>query len=101
MRYSIVKTILLLLIFGFINLIVAQSDLEIVDNFKFEVASIDNQIKNATSLEGLKDVPTRIDSLKENYADHKKLLDNSLYADNYQTTLDKLNKNYLSGNSVY
>jgi chromosome segregation ATPase len=95
MRYSIVKTILLLLIFGFINLIVAQSDLEIVDNFKSEVASIDNQIKNATSLEELKDVPTRIDSLKENYADHKKLLDNSLYPDNYQTTLDKLNKNYL------
>jgi len=87
--------IFLFLFFGFLNSIVAQSDLEIVDSFKAEVASIDNQIKNATSLEELKDVPSRVDSLKENFVDHKELLDKSLYPDNYQTSIDKLNKNYL------
>jgi len=87
--------IFLFLFFGFLNSIVAQSDLEIVDSFKAEVASIDNQIKNATSLEELKDVPSRVDSLKENFVDHKELLDKSLYPDNYQTSVDKLNKNYL------
>ena len=55
----------------------------------------DNTIKNATSLEDLKDVPSKISLLKENYEQHKELLDKSLYPDNYQTSIDKLNKDYL------
>lgn len=94
-KHSILKTVFLLLSVGFISSVVAQSDLEIVDNFKSEAASIESTIKNATSLQDLKDVPSRINTLRENYADHKELLDKSLYPDNYQTTLDKLNKNYL------
>lgn len=94
-KSSILKTVFLLLSVGFISSVVAQSDLEIVDNFKSEAASIESTIKNATSLQDLKDVPSRINTLRENYADHKELLDKSLYPDNYQTTLDKLNKNYL------
>ena len=88
-------TISLLLIFGFISLTTAQSDLEIVDNFKAEYASIESSIKNASSLDDLKNVSTKINLLKENYADHKELLDRSLYPDNYQSSIDKLNKDYL------
>ena len=88
-------TISLLLIFGFISLTTAQSDLEIVDNFKAEYASIESSIKNASSLDDLKNVSTKINLLKENYADHKELLDKSLYPDNYQSSIDKLNKDYL------
>ena len=94
-KSSILKIVFLLLSLSILSSALAQSDLEIVDNFKSEVASIENTIKNATSLEGLKDVPLRINLLKDNFADHKELLDKSLYPDNYQTTLDKLNKNYL------
>jgi len=90
------KTILaIFIICGFVGLTLAQSDLEIVDNFKTEVASIENTIKNASSLDDLKDVPSKITSLKENFAEHKELLDKSLYPDNYQTSIDKLNRNYL------
>jgi LPXTG-motif cell wall-anchored protein len=88
-------TISLLLFFGFISLTTAQSDLEIVDNFKAEYTSIESSIKNASSLDDLKNVSTKINLLKENYADHKELLDKSLYPDNYQSSIDKLNKDYL------
>ena len=88
-------TISLILIFGFISLTTAQSDLEIVDNFKAEYTSIESSIKNASSLDDLKNVSTKINLLKENYADHKELLDKSLYPDNYQSSIDKLNKDYL------
>jgi hypothetical protein len=96
MNNSILKAILSLLFFlGFINSAVAQSDLEIVDNFKNEFTSIENTIKNASSLGDLKEVPLRINLLKDNYAPHKELLDKSLYPDNYQSSIDKLNKDYL------
>ena len=91
----LVRLFTLMLSLGFINSLFAQSDLEIVDNFKAEVASIESTIKNATSLQDMKDVSSRINELKENYAGHKELLDKSLYPDNYQTSIDKLNKNYL------
>ena len=96
MKSPAIKIIFLLSLFwGFANIAVAQSDLEIVDNFKKEFSSIENIIKNATSLDDLKGISQRISSLKENYADHKELLDKSLYPDNYQSSIDKLSKDYL------
>jgi hypothetical protein len=92
---SLLKFLIILFCFGFISSVIAQSDLEIVDNFKKECASIESTIKNATSLEDLKNVSSQISSLKENYAQHKELLDQSLYPDNYQTSIDKLSKDYL------
>ena len=90
------KTLFVLLFsFSLFNSVVAQSELEIVDNFKIEFHSIENTIKNASSLGDLKDVPSKISLLKENYAPHKELLDKSLYPDNYQSSIDKLNKDYL------
>ena len=62
-KSSILKIVFLLLSLSILSSALAQSDLEIVDNFKSEVASIENTIKNATSLEGLKDVPLRINLL--------------------------------------
>lgn len=96
MNNSILKVILPLMLFlGFINSVVAQSDLEIVDNFNNEFTSIENTIKNASSLGDFKEVSSRINLLKENYAPYKELLDKSLYPDNYQSAIDKLNKDYL------
>jgi len=96
MKSSTLNIVLSIFLFnGFISLVFAQSDLEIVDNFKTEFTAIENNIKNASSLDDLKDLPSKISSLKENYAPHKELLDKSLYPDNYQSSIDKLNKDYL------
>ncbi len=90
------KIVLSLFLFlGFVSTVVAQSDLEIVDNFKTEFTLIESTIKNASFLGDLKDVPSKISLLKDNYAPYKELLDKSLYPDNYQSSIDKLNKDYL------
>lgn len=96
MNSSTLKILLSIILFwGFISSVIAQSDLEIVDNFKSEFTAIENTIKNAASLADLKDVSSKISLLRENYAPHKELLDKSLYPDNYETSMDKLNKDYL------
>jgi len=80
--------IFLLLIFtqpGF-----AQSDYEIVQNFKAKHQKIEKQIKDATSLEELNAVVIGIDQLKQEYVEHKELLDKSLYPDNYNKAFEKL-----------
>ena len=86
---------ILFLLLGIADLIWAQSDREIVDNFKKEYSAIEQTIKNATSLEELNNVVIKIDSLKTNYAPHKELLDKSLYPDKYDVSIEKLNKAYL------
>ena len=86
---------ILFLLLGIADLLWAQSDREIVDNFKKEYSVIEQAIKNATSLEELNNVVIKIDSLKTNYAPHKELLDKSLYPDKYDVSIEKLNKAYL------
>lgn len=86
---------ILFLLLGIADSLWAQSDREIVDNFKKEYSAIEQTIKNATSLEELNNVVIKIDSLKTNYAPHKELLDKSLYPDKYDVSIEKLNKAYL------
>ena len=91
----VISYAIMLMLFGFVNLLFAQSDREIVDNFNKEYSEIEQTIKNATSLEELNVVITKINNLKQNYAPHKELLDRSLYPDKYDKSIDKLNKAYL------
>ena len=86
---------ILFLLLGIADSLWAQSDREIVDNFKKEYSVIEQAIKNATSLEELNNVVIKIDSLKINFAPHKELLDKSLYPDKYDVSIEKLNKAYL------
>ena len=86
---------ILFLLLGIADSLWAQSDREIVDNFKKEYSAIEQTIKNATSLEELNNVVIKIDSLKINFAPHKELLDKSLYPDKYDVSIEKLNKAYL------
>ena len=91
----LINYLVVLMFFGFINLLFAQSDREIVDNFNKEYSEIEQTIKNATSLEELNVVITKINNLKQNYSPHKELLDRSLYPDKYDKSIEKLNKAYL------
>ncbi|GIK59586.1 MAG: hypothetical protein HND39_07130 [Ignavibacteriota bacterium] len=80
---------------GVINISNAQSDREIVDNFKAEYSAIEKSIKDATSLQELQPVADKISTLNSNYLVHKDLLDKSLYPDKFDESIDKLNKAYL------
>lgn len=83
------------LLAGLISISNAQSDREIVDNFKTEYSAIEKSIKDATSLQELQPVADKITSLSNDYIVHKDLLDKSLYPDKFDESIDKLNKAYL------
>lgn len=83
------------LLAGLISISNAQSDREIVDNFKAEYSAIEKSIKDATSLQELQPVADKITTLNSNYLAHKDLLDKSLYPDKFDESIDKLNKAYL------
>ena len=83
------------LLAGLISISNAQSDREIVDNFKAEYSAIEKSIKDATSLQELQPVADKITSLSSDYLVHKDLLDKSLYPDKFDESIDKLNKAYL------
>ena len=87
--------LIVILQLGFIQTAFSQSDYETVQNFKANFKEIENQIKNATSLNELNAVVTSIEQLKQEYAEHRDLLDKSLYPDNYDKSFEKLNAAYL------
>jgi hypothetical protein len=90
-----INFILLLIVFGFSSSTIAQSDKEIVDKFKAEYAAIEKSIKDATTSQELTLVLDKITILKQDYVQHKELLDKSLYPDKYDESIEKLNKAYL------
>jgi hypothetical protein len=90
-----IQLFILLIVFGITSLIFAQSDREIVDKFKAEYSSIEKSIKDATTLQELEPVATKLNAFKHDFAQHKELLDKSLYPDKYDDSIDKLNKAYL------
>lgn len=83
-----------ILISVFISLIVsnlfAQSDYEIVQNFKNRYQQFEQQIKNAVTLEGLNALTGEIERFKNEFSTYKELLDKSLYPDNFEKSFDKL-----------
>jgi peptidoglycan hydrolase CwlO-like protein len=92
---GLIKSLILFVAFGFLTSLFAQSDKEIVDKFKTEYSSIERSIKEATTLPELEAIVTRINTLKQDYAPHKELLDKSLYPDKYNLSIEKLNNAYL------
>lgn len=78
------------LVFAGYTLLHAQSDYETVQNFKKEVQQIEQSIKDADSLSILQEIPLKIDQLNNKYAEHKVLLDKSLYPDNLDKTIQRL-----------
>jgi len=89
------QLLILLIVFGIISPIFSQSDREIVDKFKAEYTSIEKSIKDATTLQELEPVAAKLNAFKQDFAQHKELLDKSLYPDKYDDSIDKLNKAYL------
>ncbi|MEP0860934.1 MAG: hypothetical protein HRF52_05810 [Ignavibacterium sp.] len=70
--------------------LVAQSDYEIVQNFKNRYQQFEQQIKNAVTLEELNSLTGEIERFKNEFSTYKDLLDKSLYPDNFEKSFDKL-----------
>jgi len=93
MKSQFLKTIIVVLI-TFTTDVFAQSDYEIVQNFKTKYQEIEKNIKDAALLNELNAVVAKIDQLKQEYAVHKNLLDKSLYPNNYDKSFENLNTAY-------
>lgn len=91
-RKIFIYSMLLSLLFSYS--VFAQSDYEIVQNFKTKAMAIDDSIKNATSLEELQSAGDKIDKLRSEYLDKKDLLDKSLYPLDFNKTFENLQMAY-------
>jgi len=89
----IISIVLIHVLFG-MNLLFAQSDYEIVQNFKEGVSKIEQQIRDADSLDALSEVENSIEKLRSDFISNKELLDKSLYPDNFDKAIQKLRNSY-------
>ncbi|MCL6494189.1 MAG: hypothetical protein K6T54_05335 [Ignavibacterium sp.] len=79
-----------LIILLIVSSLTAQSDYEIVQNFKARYQQLEQQIKNAVSFDELNAVTGEIERLKNEFSTYRELLDRSLYPDNFEKSFDKL-----------
>lgn len=84
------KFIIPLILIIFIANLQAQSDYEIVQSFKVRYQQLEQQIKNAVTLDELNAVTGEIERLKNEFSTYRELLDRSLYPDNFEKSFDKL-----------
>jgi hypothetical protein len=91
-RKILIYSFLLCILFS-IN-IFAQSDYEIVQNFKSKVTAIEDSIRHAGSLAELQSVSNKIDALRDEFSNRKELLDKSLYPLNFNKTFENLQRAY-------
>ena len=103
MKYhpSVIKVILSLILLVFTNQLYAQSDYEITQSFKQKRKQLEEKINNAKTLEDLNSIVADIDRLRNEYVEHKKLLDKSLYPDNFDKSFEKLNMSFVIRNQDF
>ena len=71
----------------------AQSDYEMVQSFKERYKQIEQGIKSAASLDELNNLSAEIENLKRDFSAKKEILDQSLYPENFTSSIEKLNAN--------
>ena len=89
---------LILIAFVFSNALFAQSDYQIVQNFKQKFKALEDSIQAVNSIEDLNSLVTEIDRFRNEYLPHKDLLDKSLYPQNFESSFKKLNLEFLVRN---
>ncbi len=90
-KLSFLPVLILSLLLSY-SQIYAQRDYQIVQNFKTQYNQIKGSIKSADSLSQLTQISNQINKLKNDFADHKELLDKSLYPDDFDTMINKLDE---------
>lgn len=71
--------------------VIAQSDYEMVQSYKSRHQQILEGIKNAAALNDLTSIESEITTLRRDFEAKKTILDKSLYPDDFETSLEKLN----------
>jgi hypothetical protein len=88
------KQVLMMLAFALVFVrggnLMAQSDLEIKQNFENRRAELLKAAEAATTSDQIKKVQSDIDAFEKEYEPHKAFLDKALYPDNFATTLENL-----------
>ncbi len=79
---------------GLAPAIYSQSDYNIVQGFKQKYNQIEEDIKTPQSLDDLDAIYDRINSLRDEFASHRELLDKSLYPDDFNKSFNKLMNMY-------
>ncbi len=91
MKIYIISYIIILFLHS-VNLF-AQSDYEIVQGFKSKLQQLEQRLSDAASMDDINSIASDIELLKEQYFEHKELLDKSLYPDDFNKSLAKLKNN--------
>ena len=89
MKKNIFFTVVIL--FSIVNFSFAQQDYQVVQNFKDKAHKIETAIQEADSLTQLNQISSDIEKLKDDYSQYKNLLDKSLYPDDFNSSINKLN----------
>ncbi|MBX3006793.1 MAG: hypothetical protein KF816_02080 [Melioribacteraceae bacterium] len=88
---TLIGLILTLMIY-FNSLNIAQSDYQSLQNFKAQCKEIEESIKSASSLEEIMIIKKRLSYFRNDYLEYKNIFDNALYPENYESTIEKLEK---------
>ena len=92
MKKRIFAATIIFSLFLLVDFLYAQQDYQTVQNFKDKEQEIENAIRDADSLSQLNQISSDIEKLKNDYSQHKSLLDKSLYPEDFNSSIDKLNQ---------
>ena len=85
------QNVIILLLIAAVSLIARQkSDRAIVDKFEKTVKALYHSADSAKTVQDCADINSSIEELEKEFADHKELLDKSLYPDDYTKTITNL-----------
>lgn len=90
MKSSVINKILLFVILMTSTTLFAQSDYEMVQSFKERHQNLSEGIIAAQSLEDLNNLSAEIDNLKRDFSAKRVVLDQSLYPENFNSSIEKL-----------
>jgi len=89
MKRYLINCLLFVFLFN-VSALFAQSDYEMVQSFKERYQTINSEIKSAASLDDLSNLTTEVINLKRDFSAKKEILDQSLYPENYTSSIEKL-----------
>jgi len=99
-RINFLKLVILF-VTSLVHPIFAQSDYEIVREFKQKFKQLQESINSANNMGKLNSVVADIDRFRNEYVDKKELLDKSLYPDNFDKMFEKLDMAFVIRNQDF
>ncbi|PAU95496.1 hypothetical protein CK503_00065 [Aliifodinibius salipaludis] len=92
LRITILVTVVIGLLSSTLYAQQAQSDYEIQQTFKEQYANYEQQVENVSSPNGAEKLIEAIKQFDQDFSEHKELLDEALYPDNYDEQMESLKK---------